>query len=71
MLCYYLPARLGNNLTFIYIRFSFWENEMMMTIIVSHLYGASLGAHMVKSLPSMWESRVGSLGQEDSLEKER
>ena len=25
---------------------------------------------MVKSLPSMWETRVGSLGQEDPLEKE-
>ena len=25
---------------------------------------------MVKSLPAMWETRVGSLGQEDPLEKE-
>ena len=32
--------------------------------------GASLVAHMVKSLPAMWETQVGFLGQEDPLEKE-
>ena len=32
---------------------------------------ASLVAHMVKSLPAMWETQVPSLGQEDLLEKER
>ena len=31
---------------------------------------ASLVAHMVKSLPAMWETQVPSLGQEDPLEKE-
>ena len=30
----------------------------------------SLVAQMVKSLPSMWETRVRSLGWEDPLEKE-
>ena len=32
--------------------------------------GASFVAHMVKSLPAMWETQVGFLGQEDPLEKE-
>ena len=27
-------------------------------------------AQRVKHLPTMWETRVGSLGQEDTLEKE-
>ena len=31
---------------------------------------ASLVAQMVKHLPTMWETRVQSLGQEDPLEKE-
>ena len=31
---------------------------------------ASLVAHMVKSLPAMWETQVPSLGGEDPLEKE-
>ena len=34
------------------------------------LYGASLVAQMVKCLPTMWETWVQSLGQEDPLEKE-
>ena len=29
---------------------------------------ASLGAQMVKNLPAMWETWVGSLGWEDPLE---
>ena len=29
-----------------------------------------LVAQMVKSLPAMWETQVGSLGQEDPLEKD-
>ena len=33
-------------------------------------FGASLVAQMVKCLPAMWETRVGSLGREDPLEKE-
>ena len=32
--------------------------------------GASLEAQMVKNLPIIQETRVGSLGQEDPLEKE-
>ena len=31
---------------------------------------SSLVAQMVKHLPTMWETRVQSLGQEDPLEKE-
>ena len=31
---------------------------------------ASLVAQMVKNLPAMWETQVGSLGWEDALEKE-
>ena len=31
---------------------------------------ASLVAQMVKNLPAMWETWVGSLGQEDSLAEE-
>ena len=34
------------------------------------LDGAFLVAHMVKHLPTMQETRVQSLGQEDPLEKE-
>ena len=33
-------------------------------------YRASLVAQMVKSLPAMWETWVGSLDQEDPLEKD-
>ena len=32
--------------------------------------GAFLVAQMVKRLPTMWETQVRSLGQEDPLEKE-
>ena len=32
-------------------------------------YWAFLVAQMIKSLPAIWESQVGSLGQEDPLEK--
>ena len=32
--------------------------------------GASLVTQMVKNLPAMWETQVGSLGGEDRLEKE-
>ena len=32
--------------------------------------GPSLVAQMVKRLPTMWETQVRSLGQEDPLEKE-
>ena len=34
------------------------------------LTGTSLLAQRVKRLPTMWETRVRSLGWEDSLEKE-
>ena len=34
------------------------------------LFRASLVAQTVKNLPAMWETRVQSLGWEDSLEKE-
>ena len=35
-----------------------------------HRYQVSLVAQMVKNLPTMQETRVQSLGWEDSLEKE-
>ena len=35
-----------------------------------YLCGASLLAQTVKHLPTMWETRVQSLGREDPLEKE-
>ena len=35
-----------------------------------YIYGASLVAQMVKRLPTMWKTRVRSLGWEDPLEKE-
>ena len=34
------------------------------------LSGASLVAQRLKHLPTMWETRVRSLGREDPLEKE-
>ena len=34
------------------------------------MYYASLVAQMVKHLPTMWETQVQSLGQEDPLEKD-
>jgi len=34
------------------------------------LFWASLVAQMVKRLPTMWETWIQSLGQEDPLEKE-
>ena len=34
------------------------------------MHQASLVAQMVKHLPTMWETQVQSLGQEDLLEKE-
>ena len=34
------------------------------------LYGASLVAQRVKSLPAMWETQFQSLGWKDPLEKE-
>ena len=40
-----------------------------MSRIGSTRGGASLVAQMVKNLPTMWETQVQSLGQEDPLEK--
>ena len=37
---------------------------------LSYKYGTSLVAQTVKHLPTMWETWVQSLGQEDLLEKE-
>ena len=39
-------------------------------LLVKELSGGSLVAQMVRHLPTMWETRVQSLGQEDLLEKE-
>ena len=38
--------------------------------MIRSLIATSLVAQMVKHLPTMWETRVQSLGQEDPLEKE-
>ena len=38
--------------------------------LIPLLNKTSLVAQMVKHLPTMWETRVQSLGQEDLLEKE-
>ena len=40
-------------------------------IATIELYGASLVAQLVKNLPTMQETWVGSLGWEDLLEKEK
>ena len=44
------------------ISFALWKEEST--------YGVSLVAQRLKCLPGMQETRVRSLGQEDSLEKE-
>ena len=41
-----------------------------MDPVLSMLHRSSLVAQMVKRLPTMRETRVRSLGQEDPLEKE-
>ena len=53
------------------------ENKIKINTIYNSLKNikyigirASLVAWMVKHLPTMWETRVRSLGQEDPLEKE-
>ena len=61
------PAHLGhhralNRIPVLYSRFS------LITYFIHHR--TSLVAQMVKCLPTMWETRVRSLGQEDPLEKE-
>ena len=42
----------------------------MKYVITKEKHEASLVAQTVKRLPTMWETRVQSLGQEDPLEKE-
>ena len=50
------------------------NNKVLMystgTYIQHPVIRTSLVAQMVKDLPTMWETRVQSLGQEDLLEKE-
>ena len=43
---------------------------MLMCLIFNIADVTSLVAQMVKYLPTMWETRVQSLGQEDLLKKE-
>ena len=45
------------------------ELRTLIRLVVWHVR-TSLVAHMVKHLPTMRETRVQSLGQEDLLEKE-
>ena len=42
----------------------------LLGCMVTLWYGTSLVAQTVKSLPTMWETQVRFLGQEDPLEKE-
>ena len=49
--------------------YSLWGREESDTTERLHFHFASLVAQMVKNLPTMWETQVQSLGQEDSLEK--
>ena len=42
----------------------------MYMYMYTHVRILSLVAQMVKHLPTMWETRVQSLGPEDPLEKE-
>ena len=49
-------------------------NYMFIGIVIQIKYTnlrISLVAQMVKCLPTMWETRLRSLGGEDALEKER
>ena len=46
------------------------EKELMKILFIAPFKGLSLVAQMVKSLPTMQETWVQSLGQEDLLEKE-
>ena len=41
-----------------------------MVLLITDYLWASLVTQRVKRLPATWETRVRSLGQEDSLEKE-
>ena len=47
-------------------KFNKWNFQLLL---VSSELGASLVAHMVKNLPAIQETQVGSLGREDPLEK--
>ena len=46
-----------------------WGWEVIISLLL-YLFRASLVAQRLKRLPAMWETRVQSLGWEDSLEKE-
>ena len=46
------------------------QKEKHQYSILTHIYGSSLVAQMVKHLPTMRETWVRSLGWEDLLEKE-
>ena len=47
----------------------FHKFKILLSSVPLYLFGASLVAQMVKSLPAMQETGVQSLGQEDFLEK--
>ena len=46
-----------------------WLNFIALFSLSLPFYWASLVAQRVKRLPTMWETRVRSLGREDPLEK--
>ena len=49
---------------------TYWEWGFMVRIKISKEFLISLVAQTVKHLPTMWETRIQSLGQEDPPEKE-
>ena len=49
---------------------TYWEWGFMVRIKISKEFLISLVAQTVKHLPTMWETRIQSLGQEGPLEKE-
>ena len=46
-----------------------WEKQSVRNCLIYTLVRASLVAQMIKNLPAMQETQVGSLGWEDPLEK--
>ena len=45
------------------------QNEYSVIVVNTGSHWASLVAQTVKNLPAIWETWVGSLGWEDTLEK--
>ena len=63
-----LVKRIHQNQMQTVVRFLGWEDVSLFTCVITSV--TSLVAQTVKRLPTMWETWVQSLGQEDLLEKE-